>query len=56
VAFFFGVDNVLNVHPNFAAVPNARYESYDNETGGAWESVQMGYNGRRLFSKISFNF
>ena len=56
VAFFIGVDNVLNVHPNFAAVPNARYESFDNETGGAWESVQMGYNGRRLFSKVSFNF
>jgi iron complex outermembrane receptor protein len=44
------------VHPNFAAVQNARYESFDNEAGGPWESVQMGVNGRKLFTKISFNF
>jgi len=56
VSVFFGADNVLNVHPNFAAVPNARYEAFDNEAGGAWESVQMGYNGRRLFTKVAFNF
>ena len=56
VSFFIGADNVFNVHPNFAAVPNARYESFDNETGGPWESVQMGVNGRKLFTKLSFNF
>ncbi len=56
VSVFFGVDNVFNVHPNFAAVQKARYQSFDNETGGAWESVQMGFNGRRLFSKLAFNF
>lgn len=56
VTLFAGVDNVLNVHPNFAAVPNARYEAFDNEVGGAWESVQMGFNGRRLFTKLAFNF
>ena len=56
ISIFLGVDNVLNVHPNFAAVQKARYQSFDNETGGPWESVQMGFNGRRLFSKISFNF
>ncbi len=53
---FAGADNILNVHPNFAAVPNARYEAFDNETGGPWESVQMGVNGRRLFTKLAFNF
>ena len=56
VSIFFGADNVLNVHPDLAAVPNARYQSFDNEAGGPWESVQMGYNGRKLFSKIAFNF
>jgi len=56
VSIFVGCDNIFNVHPNFAAVQNARYESFDNEAGGAWESVQMGFNGRRLFSKIAFNF
>lgn len=56
VSFFFGIDNLLNVHPNFAAVPNARYEAFDNEAGGPWESVQMGFNGRRLFTRVAFNF
>ena len=56
VSIYIGADNVFNVHPNLAAVPNARYESFDNESGGPWEPVQMGYNGRRLFSKIAFNF
>ena len=41
---------------DLAAVKNARYESFDNETGGPWESVQMGFNGRRIFAKLSFNF
>ncbi len=53
---FAGADNIFNVHPNFAAVQNARYEAFDNETGGPWESVQMGVNGRRLFTKLAFNF
>ena len=53
---FVGADNIFNVHPNFAAVPNARYEAFDNETGGPWESVQMGVNGRKLFTKLAFNF
>lgn len=56
ITLFMGIDNVLNTHPDFAAVKNARYQSFDNEAGGAWESVQMGFNGRRLFSKIAFNF
>lgn len=54
--WFIGADNIFNVHPNFAAVPNARYEAFDNETGGPWESVQMGVNGRRIFTKLAFNF
>ena len=56
MSIFVGADNIFNVHPNFAAVPNARYEGFDNETGGPWESVQMGINGRKLFAKLSFNF
>lgn len=56
VSLFIGADNLFNVHPNFAAVPQSRRQSFDNETGGAWESVQMGFNGRRLFTKLAFNF
>ena len=56
LTIFAGADNLLNVHPDFAAVKNARYEAFDNETGGPWESVQMGFNGRRIFTKLAFNF
>jgi len=28
----------------------------DNESGGPWDSVQMGFNGRRIFGKLAFNF
>lgn len=56
ISLFIGADNIFNIHPNFAAVPNARYQSFDNEAGGPWESVQMGFNGRRLFTKLAFNF
>jgi iron complex outermembrane receptor protein len=51
-----GADNLFNVHPDFGSVQNARYEALDNETGGAWESVQMGFNGLRLFTKLVINF
>ena len=56
ISWFIGADNILNVHPDFAAVKNARYEAFDNEAGGPWESVQMGFNGRRIFTKLAFNF
>jgi len=53
---FLGADNLFNVHPDLGAVPNAKLEAFDNESGGAWDSVQMGFNGLRLFGKLSFNF
>ncbi len=53
---FLGADNLFNVHPSIGAVPNARLEAFDNESGGAWDSVQMGFNGLRLFGKLSFSF
>lgn len=56
VSLFVGADNLFNVHPDLGAVPNGRYESYDNESGGAWDSVQMGFNGLRLFGKLVLDF
>lgn len=56
ISVFGGVDNIFNVHPNLSVVPGAKLQGQDNETGGPWESVQMGFNGRRLFAKLSFNF
>ena len=53
---FLGVDNLLNVHPALGAVPNARYEAMDNESGGPWDSIQMGFNGMHLFGKLVLNF
>jgi len=53
---YIGADNIFNVHPGLSAVPQGRYQGFDNETGGAWESVQMGFNGRRLFARFVLNF
>ena len=52
----FGIDNVLNVHPDLGAVKGAEDFAYNNETGGPWDAVQMGGNGRRLFLRIGFKF
>ncbi len=53
---FIGADNLFNVHPDLGAVPNAKLEAFDNESGGAWDSVQMGFNGLRMFAKLSLSF
>lgn len=55
-SLYLGCDNVNNVHPDLGAVPGAKGWAYNNETGGPWDAVQMGGNGRRLFARISFNF
>ncbi|MCX8474036.1 MAG: TonB-dependent receptor [Sediminibacterium sp.] len=54
-----GVDNILNTHPDYSYVPAAKNwspNSGNNETGGPWDGVQMGYNGFRFFAKLVFNF
>jgi iron complex outermembrane receptor protein len=56
ITVFIGVDNVLNVHPDLGVNPQAKGWFGDNESGGPWDSVQMGFNGRKLFTKLSFNF
>ena len=63
ISFTLGVDNIFNVHPNIAVV-NGSVGAYgnggsswgDSESGGAFDAVQMGSNGRRLFAKLMFNF
>ncbi|MEO5595372.1 MAG: TonB-dependent receptor [Chitinophagaceae bacterium] len=56
ISVFVGADNVFNVHPNLGVNPLAKGAAGDNESGGPWDSVQMGFNGRRLFGKLAFNF
>lgn len=51
-----GIDNVLNVHPDFGVANGAKDWAYNNETGGPWDAVQMGGNGRRLFLRVGFKF
>jgi len=55
VSVFVGADNLFNVHPNLGVNPLAKGWAEDNESGGPWDSVQMGFNGRKLFCKIALN-
>jgi iron complex outermembrane recepter protein len=56
ISLFVGADNVFNIHPDFSADPLAKQGANGNETGGPWDAVQMGYNGRKLFTKLVLNF
>jgi iron complex outermembrane receptor protein len=56
LTFYTGVDNVFNNHPDFGVVKGAKDWAYNTETGGAWDAVQMGTNGRRLFMRFAFTF
>lgn len=56
VTWFLGADNVFNVHPDMSVAPGARLSAFDGESGGAWDSVQMGFNGIRLFTRLVLNF
>lgn len=44
-----GAVNLLNTYPD----PT---DPYETETGGAWDAVQMGFNGTFAFAKLGFTF
>ena len=52
---FIGADNVFNVHPDLGVNPAAKGWFGDNESGGPWDSVQMGFNGMRVFCKLAID-
>ena len=56
VSIFIGADNIFNIHPNIGVNQLAKGWAGDNESGGPWDSVQMGFNGRRIFTKLAINF
>jgi iron complex outermembrane receptor protein len=56
LSIYAGSDNVFNIHPDLGVAPGAKGWAFNNETGGPWDAVQMGGNGRRLFARIAFNF
>lgn len=57
-----GVDNLFNVHPDKSVVPGSvslatGTSSWgDSESGGPFDAVQMGFNGMRMFSRLSLSF
>ena len=55
LSLFIGVDNLFNVHSDLGVNPLAKGWFGDNESGGPWDSVQMGFNGMRVFGKLAFN-
>ncbi len=56
VTMFVGVDNLFNVHPDLAVTQGAVQSSWgDSESGGAFDAVQMGSNGMRMFAKFAIN-
>jgi hypothetical protein len=35
--------------------PEARGWAFNNETGGPWDAVQMGFNGMRVFARLGIS-
>jgi iron complex outermembrane receptor protein len=44
-----GASNLLNTYPT-------PQDPYETETGGAWDAVQMGFNGTFIYGKLGFKF
>jgi iron complex outermembrane recepter protein len=61
ISWTVGVDNLFNVHPDTNVIkgsvnPNGSSSFGDSESGGPFEAVQMGFNGTRIFTKLTFHF
>ena len=54
IKLIIGADNLFNTHPDLGVNPAAKGWAGDNESGGPWDAVQMGFNGLRLFTKLVF--
>jgi len=56
-----GVDNLFNVHPDPAYVkgsvsPTGSSSYDDDNSGGPYEPVQMGFDGTRIYTKLKWTF
>jgi len=62
ISWDLGIDNLFNVHPDEDIVkgsssPTSGDSSFgDSNSGGPFESVQMGFNGMRIFTKLKWTF
>jgi len=60
LSWTIGVDNLFNVHPDEDVVkgsvsPTSGDSSFgDSNSGGPFESVQMGFNGTRIYTKLKW--
>lgn len=55
VTIYWGADNLFNVHPDYGFLQQAKYWAFNNETGGPWDSVQMGADGTRVYVRVGIN-
>lgn len=53
LSVYAGADNIFNVHPDLGVIQSAKYWSFGTQSGGPWDAVQMGENGRRLFVRVA---
>ena len=62
ISWDFGIDNLFNVHPDEDVVKGSVSATSgdssfgDSNSGGPFESVQMGFNGTRIFTKLRLTF
>jgi len=62
ISWDLGIDNLFNVHPDEAIVKGSSSATDgtssfgDSNSGGPFESVQMGFNGMRIFTKLRWTF
>ena len=57
-----GIDNLFNVHPDEAIVKGSTSATSgdssfgDSNSGGPFESVQMGFDGMRIYTRLKWSF
>jgi len=63
ISLFIGALNLTNQYPKWdynpaygAGSDATGYDPYETESDGAWDAVQMGFDGTFLFAKLGLNF
>ncbi len=53
---FIGSSNMFNVYPGYKSGGKRLYQDRETETGGSFDAVQIGSNGRLFFAKLVFRY
>ncbi|MBL7814535.1 MAG: TonB-dependent receptor [Saprospiraceae bacterium] len=56
VNIFLGSSNIFDVYPGYKSGGQRMYQDRETETGGTFDAVQMGSNGRMFFAKLVFKY